>query len=88
MLVKGLELTVSASTSGVKGVFVYWVALGLNLMSVVIAGLSECTHVLMLEHVGVSALGSCELVVAGVVVVMVVRATPTGILSNTGSMPP
>jgi len=63
-----------------------------NLMSMVVAGLSEYTHVPVLEHIGVSVLGRCELVDGvGVVAVVIVRATPIGMLicsSNTGSVPP
>jgi hypothetical protein len=58
----------------------------------VLAGVSECTHVPVLEHVGVSVLRRCELVGGGVVVaVVVVRVMPVGILvysSDTGSVPP
>jgi len=62
-------------------------------MSMVVAGLSEYTHVPVLEHVEVSVLGRCELVVGvGVVAVaVIVRAMLIGMLicsSNTGSVPP
>ena len=85
-------MSVSVSTSGVKPVFVHCMSLVLDLMSMVVAGSSECTHVPVLEHVGVSVLERCELVVGvGVVAVVAVRATLAGILicsSNTGSVPP
>lgn len=82
----------SVSTSCVQPAFVCCMSLVLNLMSMVVAGLLECTHVPALEHVGVSVLERCKLVVGvGVVAVAAVRATLAGILicsSNTGSMPP
>jgi hypothetical protein len=81
---------VSVSTFCVKRVFVCCMAF-VNLMSMVVAGLSECTHVRVLKHVGVSVPERCELVVGvGVAVVVVVRATPIGMLicsSNIGSVP-
>jgi hypothetical protein len=58
----------------------------------VLAGMSECTRVPVLENVGASVLGHCELGVGVVVVVVVVvvRVMPVGILvysSDTGSVP-